>query len=250
MAGPSPTMVSATPSSNSTDRSLGRILAALAGDRLEETVQTLSEVTTVAAACAADSERDARFTQGSPPPGDGVVGELVRAIHAPGSGKERADQLFQVHVRRALAACAAGNKDGVFRQTGNKGGLAPCQLYRATEILEAHIGQRICVSTVARECGLTAKHFARAFRVSTGVAPSQWLIDRRIASAKTLLSTTSKSLSEVALDCGFAGQSHFTQVFGKRVGVSPARWRAAVAARSRRRAAASSEHRPIPAWCI
>ncbi len=213
-------------------------------------MQTLSEATAVAAARPADSERNARFNRGSLSPGDGVVGELVRAMHAPGSGKERADELFQVHVRRALAACAVGSKDGVFRQTGNRGGLAPCQLHRATEILEAHIGGRICVSAVARECGLTAKHFARAFRVSTGVAPSQWLIDRRIARAKALLSTTSKGLSEVALDCGFAGQSHFTQAFGKRVGVSPARWRAAVAAGSRHAAAASSERPPISAWCI
>jgi AraC-like DNA-binding protein len=165
--------------------------------------------------------------------GNAVISELVSVIHTPRSGPEYADKLFRTHVSRALVFCLAGTRDGLFLREGNKGGLALWQLERATEIMQAHVGRRICLSTVARECGLTVSHFARAFKVSTGVAPSQWLLDRRIAMAKRLLSTTPKKLSEIALDCGFTDQSHFTRVFGRRVGVSPGRWRATLAADDR-----------------
>ena len=182
----------------------------------------------VAIAFATGNEQDLPFNQSLLPSGEGVIGELVSAIHTRRSGWKCADRLFEAHILRALACCVAGTKDGLFLHKSNKGGLALWQIERAMEILEAGIGRRICLTAVARECGLTAGHFARAFRVSTGVAPSQWLVNRRIAMAKTLLSTTPKKLSEVALDCGFADQSHFTQVFSRHVGVSPGRWRAAL----------------------
>ena len=172
-----------------------------------------------------------------------VINELVGMFHAPRGSSERADRLFRAHVLGALAFCVVGPQDGLYLHEGNKGGLALWQLELATGILEAHVGERVSFRAVARECGLTASHFARAFRVSTGVAPSRWILDRRIAMSKTLLSTTPKKLSEIALDCGFTDQSHFTRVFGRRVGISPGRWRATLA--SERRLTRASERLPI-----
>ena len=189
-----------------------------------------AEATLVATALAMGDRQSPRLNKRSLSGGNAVISELVSVIYAPRSGPQNADKLFRTHVSRALAFCLAGTRDGLFLHEGNKGGLALWQLEHATEIMEAHVGRRICLSAVARECGLTVSHFARAFRVSTGVAPSQWLLDRRIAMAKRLLSTTPKKLSEIALDCGFTDQSHFTRVFGRRVGVSPGRWRATLAA--------------------
>ncbi len=169
------------------------------------------------------------------PSGKAIIAELVSAIRLPRSGMNRGERFVEAHLRRALAFCVGVTDEGALLGEGNKGGLALWQLERATEVLEAHIGHHICLSAVARECGLTASYFARAFKASTGLAPSQWLVNRRIAMAKTLLSTTPKMLSEIALDCGFTDQSHFTRVFAQRVGVSPGRWRATAAAPSRER---------------
>ena len=81
---------------------------------------------------------------------------------------------------------------------------------------------------VARECRLSVSHFSRAFRRTVGVAPHHWLVTRRIEVAKEKLRNTRLSLSDVALACGFADQSHLTRVFTGRVGVSPGAWRRAL----------------------
>jgi len=83
----------------------------------------------------------------------------------------------------------------------------------------------ISLEHVARECGLSVSYFSRAFRKSTGMAPHRWLIQRRVEAAKALLSAKAASLSEIALLCGFADQSHFTRTFSGMVGSSPGAWR-------------------------
>jgi AraC family transcriptional regulator len=53
-----------------------------------------------------------------------------------------------------------------------------------------------------------------------GMAPYQWLQHRRMEKAKQLLEKSSAALSEIALDCGFADQSHFTRTFSRVAGVT------------------------------
>jgi AraC family transcriptional regulator len=81
---------------------------------------------------------------------------------------------------------------------------------------------------VARECRLSVSHFSRAFRRSMGAAPHNWLLTRRVEAAKDKLRDDRLSLSDVALACGFADQSHLTRVFTRMVGVSPGAWRRAL----------------------
>jgi AraC-like DNA-binding protein len=90
--------------------------------------------------------------------------------------------------------------------------------------MRADLGRDILLSEVADLCGLSATHFARAFRQSTGTSPHRWLLDLRIEHAKRLL-LEDGTLSEVALTCGFADQSHFTRTFTKHIGIRPGRWR-------------------------
>jgi Helix-turn-helix domain len=68
---------------------------------------------------------------------------------------------------------------------------------------------------------------SRAFRQSIGLPPHQWLLQRRVDKAKQLLRDSRSPLAEVAADCGFADQSHFTRVFTRAVGISPGQWRRA-----------------------
>jgi AraC family transcriptional regulator len=69
---------------------------------------------------------------------------------------------------------------------------------------------------------LSPYHFARQFKVATGLAPHQYVIARRIERAQELLRTDSEAgLAEVALRSGFANQSHFCLHFKRIVGVTP-----------------------------
>jgi AraC-like DNA-binding protein len=106
-----------------------------------------------------------------------------------------------------------------------RGGLAPWQLRRAKELMSANLDEQFPLSRLAEECGLSVRHFARAFRHSTGVPPHRWLMTHRLNRAKEQLRDPALSLTEIALACGFADQSHFTRMFTTRLGMSPGAWR-------------------------
>jgi AraC family transcriptional regulator len=106
-----------------------------------------------------------------------------------------------------------------------QGGLPAARLRRVEEFLMAHLAEDIGLDDLAAIADLSAKHFARAFRQSTGIPPHRWLIERRIDRAKALLVEDDLNLAEIALTCGFADQSHFTAAFRKSVGATPAIFR-------------------------
>jgi len=116
---------------------------------------------------------------------------------------------------------------GVLQKTArpSKGGLAPWQKRRASEVLHENVHDRIRLSEIARECGLSVSHFARSFKTSFGISTHQWLIRHRIDHAKQLMRQTSMSLIDIAIQSGFNDQSAFTRTFHQLVGVSPGSWR-------------------------
>ena len=91
--------------------------------------------------------------------------------------------------------------------------------------MRANLDGELPLVRIASECGLSAAHFARAFRVSTGTPPHRWLMDQRIEQSKCLLMDSTLSLTEIAIKCGFADQSHFTRAFSSAMGATPGRWR-------------------------
>ena len=107
----------------------------------------------------------------------------------------------------------------------SKGGLAPWQKRRASELLHENMHGRIRLSHIARECGLSVSHFARSFKTSFGTSTHQWLTQHRIDNAKQLMSQTTMSLIDIAIQSGFNDQAAFTRTFHQLVGVSPGRWR-------------------------
>jgi len=136
------------------------------------------------------------------------------------------NQLFIDHMMLALTAHVAHTYGG-WQNTAElvRGGLAPWQVKRACEKLESDLGGKISLDRIAAEFGLSVSHFSRAFRVSTGLPPHQWLLRQRVNTAKQLMGVRDLPLSEIAISAGFANQSHFTRVFSQMVGVSPAAWR-------------------------
>ncbi|MGY8663798.1 AraC family transcriptional regulator [Bradyrhizobium sp. UFLA05-109] len=152
----------------------------------------------------------------------GLVGSLTPVFESP----EQASRLFVEHVALAVAVHVARTFGGMVPATIQaRGGLAAWQVKRAEDTLAANLEGDLSLADLANDCGLSASHFSRAFRQSTGLSPHQWLQQRRIEQAKNLLANRNLSLSEIALSCGFADQSHFTRVFTNLVGISPGVWR-------------------------
>lgn len=147
---------------------------------------------------------------------------LLEALHRP----DEANQLFVDHAMLAVTAHVAQAYGGLRRPVElARGGLAPWQVKRACEKLESDLGGKFSLQQIAADFDLSVSHFSRAFRVSTGLPPHQWLLRQRVNAAKQLMRVRDLSLSEIAISAGFANQSHFTRVFSSVVGVSPAAWR-------------------------
>ena len=157
---------------------------------------------------------------------DPIVQNLLLSLLPAMMNPNEANSLFVDQVAMALSTHIAYVYGGIPNvQSFRRGTLAPWQERRAKEILSANLGGEIPLERLASECGLSVRHFARAFRQTTGVPPHRWLLKQRITKAKELLLKSKLSLSDIALACGFADQSHFTRVFSATVGESPGLWR-------------------------
>ncbi|WP_213805116.1 AraC family transcriptional regulator [Granulicella sp. dw_53] len=98
-------------------------------------------------------------------------------------------------------------------------------LRRVKDLIEAHLHENLSLDRIAQEVGCSTTHFHRVFRAATGQTPHQYVLESRLLKAQELLQRRTNSLVEVATQCGFASQSHMTDVFRVRLGVTPASFR-------------------------
>ncbi|MBS7590010.1 helix-turn-helix transcriptional regulator [Ancylobacter defluvii] len=103
--------------------------------------------------------------------------------------------------------------------------LAPWQLRRVTDYIEANCLKGIRLEELAELVGLSPSYFSHAFKATTGIPPHQWQTDMRLKRAQGLLLGTDMSLTEVAAATGFYDQAHFTRMFRQHLGATPAAWR-------------------------
>jgi AraC-like DNA-binding protein len=78
---------------------------------------------------------------------------------------------------------------------------------------------------IAKKAHLSPFHFHRRFTDLIGQTPKHFLLGCQIHEAKRLLASRRRELAQIATDCGFAHQSHFTSRFKQATGLTPTRWR-------------------------
>lgn len=114
---------------------------------------------------------------------------------------------------------------------GLRSSTQPAWLRRIIEHLRDDFRADLPVHALAAEAGVHPTHLARVFRAHEGCSLGEFVRQRRIEWAAVQLATTPLPLSTVAQLAGFYDQSHFTRVFGARMGMSPGRYRTAARAR-------------------
>lgn len=103
--------------------------------------------------------------------------------------------------------------------------LPKWRMKRLEQYLAVNIDRRISLADMAAAAGLSKMHFAAQFRAATGFRPREYLLLKRIERAKVVMAATEMSLVEVAFSVGFNAQAHFSTVFKRFTGKSPAQWR-------------------------
>jgi AraC family transcriptional regulator len=105
--------------------------------------------------------------------------------------------------------------------------MSPFRLKRVLDFIEHNLEENLTMRDLAEEAGLSLYHFTRCFKQDTGYTPYRYIIERRIAKAKELISSSDMPLAQVALASGFGSQANFTSMFHRLVGMPPGVWRKA-----------------------
>lgn len=147
---------------------------------------------------------------------------LVKLLSAVVHDPDPSTQLYGDGITAAIAAQLFAAPDTAAARAG---ALAPWQLRRVVDYMEAHLPRRVELATLAALLDLSQAHFSRAFKASTGLAPYRWQLAARIRRAQALLALSNASLYQVAEATGFADAVHFGRTFRKLTGTTPAAWR-------------------------
>jgi AraC family transcriptional regulator len=163
-----------------------------------------------------------------------VVSELIEAMAGAVSlDRERARECVH-QASAALLSCARDTDDSIDTELAEpnagrlfRGGLAPWQARSVAMYIDANLNSSVSCELLAQLVRLSVSHFARAFKSTFGCPPHVFLMRRRVQRAQGLMLGSCVPLAQIAVECGFADQAHFSRLFRKFTGERPALWRRA-----------------------
>lgn len=157
---------------------------------------------------------------------DRQIALLLTAMREDIASGAPAGKLYGESIGNAVATYLAQRYSGTApKLLVYKGGLSRSQLNRVFEYIEEHLAEGVGLSDLAAAAELSVYHFSRQFRQSTGMAPHQYVLQRKIERAKETLRDPRKSILEASARVGFDDQSHFTKTFRRLVGITPTEFR-------------------------
>jgi AraC family transcriptional regulator len=155
-----------------------------------------------------------------------VIQQMLLSLHADMTAGHPTGQLFGDSLAIALAARLLQNHSVWNAQYSSVHGGLPLYLRdRALEFIESHLNQSFTLDQLADALGMSMFYFCRQFKHSMGITPHQYVTRRRIERAKELLWHSKLSITEIALQVGFATPSAFSQVFRRSTGMTPKAFR-------------------------
>jgi transcriptional regulator of acetoin/glycerol metabolism/AraC-like DNA-binding protein len=128
-----------------------------------------------------------------------------------------------LHTRPRSAALAVLRRQAPVQM--HRGGLPPGAMRRLHDYVDAHLTESMDLRDLSTVAGLSVFHFARQFKLSMGVTPHYYLVEKRVRRAQEMLATTDLSLSDVAVATGFSDQSHLARHFRQMAGMTPGQFR-------------------------
>lgn len=99
------------------------------------------------------------------------------------------------------------------------------KINRAREMMRRHIGDNLPPEEIARRLNIGYTWFRRTFRAYVGIAPAQYLLQLRHNKARELLTTTDRTVSEIAAELGFENVSQFSAFFRQREKITATQYR-------------------------
>lgn len=157
---------------------------------------------------------------------DRHLSSLILALQADMEDGCPAGRLFGESLGTAIAVSLARRYGHVRSEPLARGGLPGYRLRRVCDYIASNLDQPLGLSELAALSGASPHYFGELFRRSTGLSPHRYVLMRRIERAKALLRNQGLNVLDVAVQTGFADQSHFTKVFRRIAGMTPSQYRA------------------------
>jgi AraC family transcriptional regulator len=107
----------------------------------------------------------------------------------------------------------------------DENGLSSYTLRQVLDYIRSHLSQDLSIIDLAQVAGMSPYYFMRMFKKSMHITPRQYIIQIRIDRAKELLRSRELSIADIALQCGFTNQSHFTNIFRQLTETTPKAYR-------------------------
>ena len=130
-------------------------------------------------------------------------------------------QLYLDGLALSASARLVAGHSSVAVEERRYGGLDGRRLKRTLEFIEAHLSEDLSLSRLAAAAEMSVSHFRAGFRESVGIPVHQYVIERRVERAKSLLMHEEQSIAEIALAAGFTHQSHLSRHMQRSTGFSP-----------------------------
>ncbi len=99
------------------------------------------------------------------------------------------------------------------------------QYKQVLDYIAVNYADNILLEDMATQADLSTSHFSRLFKQTIGQSPYQFLMSYRIEQAKKMLDNPNALMIDIAMNCGFSDQAHFSRVFKKLEGVTPKKYR-------------------------
>jgi two-component system response regulator YesN len=106
-----------------------------------------------------------------------------------------------------------------------RGRSALVRMTRMRDFLSRRFATKVSAREVAEAAGLSVSRALHLFRQESGMSLSAYIAGQRVDYARYLLRNTDRSMAEIASECGFFDQSHFTKTFRAVEGMPPLRYR-------------------------
>ena len=115
--------------------------------------------------------------------------------------------------------------DAVCGESGRPIGQHEWLSERVKEFVDSHLTESYTLEQMANEFQVSVSYLSHSFKLATGHSVMQYMTQRRIGEAQTLLVTTTQPIKQIAQRMGYTDLSYFTRVFTHNVGMSPRKYR-------------------------
>lgn len=99
------------------------------------------------------------------------------------------------------------------------------RLAHVAQYINKHLHRSLQIKELADEACMSEPNFYRTFKQTFGMTPVDYINQQRLALASQLLRTTSRSLEDISMECGFNNLTYFMKLFRREIGSSPTQYR-------------------------